>query len=127
MTSRRPSPTAPSTRTPVSRSRVLQRRSLRSSARARRPSAKCTENSCPPSLARRAGAEAVLALVDEGAWAARWKQEPARIADRRVAWRQLAQDAQVPIVFVDLSAPDLAAAEQALDAAIAGRPLVRAA
>ena len=75
-------------------------------------------------LARRAtGAEAVLALVDEGPWVARWGQEPARIADRRAAWRQLAQDAQVPIVFVDLSTPDLAAAEQALDAAIAGRPL----
>jgi len=70
-----------------------------------------------------AGAEAALALVDEGAWVARWKQDPARISDRRAAWRQLAQDAQVPIVFVDLSAPDLAAAEQALDAAIAGRPL----
>jgi hypothetical protein len=63
----------------------------------------------------------LLALVDEGAWVARWRQDPARVADRRAAWRQLAQDAQVPIVFVDLSAPDLAAAEQALDAAIAGR------
>ena len=74
-------------------------------------------------LARqRAGAEAVLALVDEGAWVARWKQEPARIADRRTAWREVAGDAQVPIVFVDLSAPDLAAAEQALDVAIASRP-----
>jgi len=68
-----------------------------------------------------AGAEALLALVDEGVWVARRRPEPARIADRRAAWRQLAQDAQVPIVFVDLSAPDLAAAEQALDAAIAGR------
>jgi len=69
----------------------------------------------------RLGAEAVLALVDEAAWIARWKHEPARIADRRAAWRQLAQDARVPVVFVDLSAPDLGAAEQALDAAIAGR------
>ncbi len=76
------------------------------------------------SLARQgAGAEAVLALVDEGAWVARWRQEPARVADRRAAWRQLAEDAHVPVVFVDLSAPDLAAAEQALDAAIAARPL----
>lgn len=70
-----------------------------------------------------AGAEAALALVDEGAWVARWKQDPARISDRRAAWRQLAQDAHVPIVFVNLSAPNLAAAEQALDAAIAGLPL----
>ena len=76
------------------------------------------------SLARQgAAAEAVLALVDEGAWVARWKQEPARVADRRAAWRQLCEDAQVPVVFVDLPAPDLTAAEQALDAAIAGRPL----
>ena len=63
----------------------------------------------------------MLALVDEGAWVARWNQEPARIADRRAAWRQLAEDAQVPVVVVDLSAPDLAAAEQALDAAIVSR------
>jgi hypothetical protein len=73
------------------------------------------------SLARQgAGAEALLALVDESAWLARWKQEPARIADRRTAWRQMGEEARVPMVFVDLSAPDLAAAEQAIDAAIAG-------
>ena len=73
------------------------------------------------SLARQeTGTEAVLALVDEGPWTARWKDEPARVTDRRTAWRQLGEEAQVPVVFVDLLAPDLAAAEQALDAAIAG-------
>jgi hypothetical protein len=66
-----------------------------------------------------AGAEALLALVDEGTWAARWGSEPARMTDRRAAWRQMGEDAHVPMVFVDLSAPDLAAAEEALDEAIA--------
>jgi len=68
------------------------------------------------------GAEASLALVDEASWAAHWKSEPARIADRRAAWRQLAEEANVSIVFVDLSAPDLDAAEKALDAAFARHP-----
>ena len=43
------------------------------------------------------------------------------MADRRAAWRPLAEEARVPIVFVDLAAPDLAAVEQALDEAIANR------
>ncbi|HEX9275250.1 MAG TPA: DUF2868 domain-containing protein [Casimicrobiaceae bacterium] len=68
---------------------------------------------------QRAGAEAVLALIDEGAWSARWRSEPARISDRRAAWREIGEEARVPMVFVDLSAPDLAAAENALDLAIA--------
>ena len=73
-------------------------------------------------LARQStGAEAALALVDEGAWVARWRSEPARISDRRAAWRQMGEEAHLPMVFVDLSAPDLAAAEDALDEAIADR------
>ncbi len=67
------------------------------------------------------GAEALLALVDEGAWAARWRSEPARMSDRRAAWRQMGEEVHVSMVFVDLSAPDLAAAEDALDEAIADR------
>ena len=67
-----------------------------------------------------ADAEALVALVDEGAWRSRWTHEPVRIDDRRAAWRQIGEEAQVPMVFVDLSAPDLAAAERALDAAIGG-------
>jgi hypothetical protein len=73
------------------------------------------------SLARRsAGAEALLALIDESAWAQRWRTEPARIRDRRAAWREMTEEARVPAVFVDLSAPDLAQAETALDAALDG-------
>ena len=67
------------------------------------------------------GAEALVALIDEGAWAAHWKSAPARILERRVAWRQLGEEAHVPTVFVDLSAPDIAAAENAFDEAIAAR------
>ena len=68
-----------------------------------------------------AGAEAILALVDEGPWSTHWQDAPSRVADRRAAWRQLAEEARVPIVFVDLAAPELAAVEQALDEAIANR------
>lgn len=67
---------------------------------------------------RRAGGEALVALIDEGAFAARWSGEPARVADRRTAWRQMCAEARVPAVFVDLAGPDLAAADAALDAAL---------
>ena len=67
------------------------------------------------------GAEALLALVDEGSWAARWRSQPARMSDRRAAWRQMGEEVHVSTVFVDLSAPDLAAAEDALDEALADR------
>lgn len=66
----------------------------------------------------RAGGEAVLALVDDGALAARWSGEPARIADRHALWQRICDDARVPAVFVDLATPDLAAADGALDAAL---------
>jgi len=68
-----------------------------------------------------AGAEAVVALIDEGAWAERWGSDPGRTSDRRTAWRAMVEEVRVPMVFVDLSAPDLAASEEALDEAIAGR------
>jgi hypothetical protein len=66
-----------------------------------------------------AGAEAVLAMVDESTWMSRWGSEPARTTARRAAWQQVAGEAGVPAIFVDLSAPDLAATEQALDDALA--------
>jgi hypothetical protein len=69
---------------------------------------------------QRAGAEVLIALIDEGTFAARWSGEPARITDRRTAWRQVCDEAQVPAVFVDLMAPDLPAADIALDAALSG-------
>lgn len=73
-------------------------------------------------LARhRAGAEALLAVVDESALAARWHAESARVSDRREAWRRMSEEAGVPAVFVDLVSPDLAAAEDAIDRAVTGR------
>jgi hypothetical protein len=68
-----------------------------------------------------AGAEAILALVDESGLAARWHGEAARMSDRRAAWTRMSDEAGVPAVFVDLSAPDLVAAEDAIDQAIAVR------
>jgi len=65
------------------------------------------------------GGESSLALIDESTWAARWRNEPGRIDDRRALWRQVADEAGVPAVFVDLAAPDLAAVEDAFDVAIA--------
>ncbi|CAG0997997.1 hypothetical protein BURK1_02663 [Burkholderiales bacterium] len=73
-------------------------------------------------LAReRSRADAVFALVDESAWAERWRGEPGRVADRRSAWRQVCDEARVPVVFVDLANPDLAAIDAELDAAIGNR------
>jgi hypothetical protein len=60
----------------------------------------------------------VLALVDDGALAARWSGEPARIADRRALWQRICDDVRVPAFFLDLATPDLAAADVALDAAL---------
>lgn len=67
-------------------------------------------------LAACAGQGAV-ALVDEAPLAAQG-QEAARIEARRAAWRDVAAQAQVPVVFASLAAPDLAAVERALDAAL---------
>lgn len=70
---------------------------------------------------RRDEAEAVFALVDESAWAARFGSDEARTAERRAAWRAACADAGVPAIFADLSHPDLAATDAALDAAIGER------
>ena len=67
---------------------------------------------------RRDEAEAVIALVDESAWAARFADDAARVADRRAAWKTVCDEARVPVVFADLARPDLAATDAALDAAI---------
>ena len=60
-----------------------------------------------------------IALVDEAAQNAR-VDDAARREGRRALWRELAAEAGMAPVFVDLDAPDLAAAEGALDAALAG-------
>ncbi len=71
--------------------------------------------------ARAASAEGVLALVDESALSARWHGEAARLSDRRAAWTQMSDAADVVAVFVDLTAPDLVAAENAIERAVADR------
>ncbi|MEO8755496.1 MAG: DUF2868 domain-containing protein [Casimicrobiaceae bacterium] len=69
--------------------------------------------------AQHAGAESLLALVDESAFLHRWRDEPARISDRRAAWREIGDIARAPMVFVDLAASDLVVAATAIDDAIA--------
>lgn len=64
-----------------------------------------------------AGGGSWIALVDEADFNARL-DDPARRDARRALWRTLADDARVPVVFVDLAQPDLAATEAALDAAL---------
>jgi hypothetical protein len=65
-------------------------------------------------------ARPALALVDEAAFRARSDGQAARIDARRASWREALSAARVTPVFVDLSAPDLAEAQRALDAALAG-------
>jgi Protein of unknown function (DUF2868) len=65
-------------------------------------------------LAARGGA---TMLVDEAAFRRRFGAESERVQQRRQAWRQWAASFGATPVFVDLHAPDLAAAEQALQAA----------
>jgi hypothetical protein len=64
------------------------------------------------------GADAVLALVDEGPWLERFGSDPTRTGNRRAAWRDLCDEARVSVVFADLANPDLAATDAAFDAAI---------
>lgn len=71
--------------------------------------------------ARRGEVETLLALVDQSAWRARFGDDAARSAERRAAWQRMCDEARVPAVFVELDAPDLAATDAALDAAIGDR------
>jgi hypothetical protein len=68
--------------------------------------------------AARAG-EPPLVVIDEAAWRGRNGDDPARLDARRTLWRTLCSDHRCPALFVDLAAPDFAAAERALDAALA--------
>ena len=71
--------------------------------------------------ARRGDVETLFALVDQSAWRARFGEEAVRSAERRAAWQRMCDEAHVPAVFVELDAPDLAATDAALDAAIGDR------
>ena len=70
--------------------------------------------------ARSGTAAAVVMLVDETAFARRFGSPSERIGQRREAWRKLAESLRMVPVFVNLAAPDLAAAERALQAAVGG-------
>ena len=59
-----------------------------------------------------------LVLVDEAAFVQRFGAGSSRLAERRQAWRSLADAMGSPAVFVDLQASDLAAAEEALQQAM---------
>jgi hypothetical protein len=63
----------------------------------------------------------VIALVDESAFRRRFAETPARLAERRDAWREFLRGHGFAPVFVDLDAPDLPAVEAELEAAIGRR------
>ena len=65
-----------------------------------------------------AGASAVL-MVDEAAFRQRFGGDSTRLAQRREAWRSFAETLGTLPVFADLAAPDLVAAPQALQRAMA--------
>lgn len=72
-------------------------------------------------LARQAApGEPLVVVIDEAAWRARNGADPARLDARRALWRALCAEHRGAPLFVDLAAPDFAAAERALDAALAG-------
>jgi len=60
----------------------------------------------------------LLAVVDEAAFRRRFAGTPTRLAERRAAWQALLDECAVPAVFLDLEEPDLAAAENAVNAAL---------
>jgi hypothetical protein len=66
-----------------------------------------------------AGASAVV-MVDEAAFRERFGGDSSRLAQRREAWRAFAEKMGTLPVFADLAAPDLVAAPQALQRAMAG-------
>jgi len=74
-------------------------------------------------MAARASAdEPLLIVVDEAGLRARLPDDPARIEARRALWRRMCDDHHCTALFVDLAAPDFAAAERALDAMLAPSP-----
>jgi hypothetical protein len=60
----------------------------------------------------------LVAIVDEGPFRRRFAQQPARLEERRAAWRDLLATRRLEPVFVDLEAPDLAAAAAAIERAM---------
>ncbi|MEP6701882.1 MAG: DUF2868 domain-containing protein [Betaproteobacteria bacterium] len=66
-----------------------------------------------------AAGETVIALVDEHALIASRAGDSAGIEARRVAWREVATEEHVPVLFADLDLPELEAIERSLDALLA--------
>ena len=64
-----------------------------------------------------APAHQLVALVDESAFRRQFGATP-RLDERRTLWRSFAAERGVPAVFIDLDQPDMAAAGQALQAAL---------
>lgn len=70
-------------------------------------------------LRARAGpGAAVAAIVDETGFARRFAHQPARVEERRGAWRTALEGLGVEPVFIDLADPDLKAADAALNAVL---------
>ena len=78
------------------------------------------DSSSPRSRGAAAPSRPVLVVVDEAAFNARWRDDQSRREARRRLWRDACAEARLAPVFVDLAEPDLAAAEEAVDAALAG-------
>ncbi|MBK9704901.1 MAG: DUF2868 domain-containing protein [Betaproteobacteria bacterium] len=70
--------------------------------------------------ARRDPAQPLLVFVDQSAFRARWPDDAARLRERRVLWDDFLAARRVTAIHVDLGAPDLPAADAAIDAALAG-------
>jgi hypothetical protein len=70
------------------------------------------------SIARSAPARHLMVIVDESAFRARL-EDAERLDHRRRLWRDFCMGQRLTPVFVNLAAPDLVAAEAALDAAFA--------
>ena len=71
---------------------------------------------------RRDPAWPLLAIVDESGLRERWRDDDKRQRERRTLWQDFLRDAGAAPLCADLTAPDLAAADAAIDAALGARP-----
>jgi hypothetical protein len=63
-------------------------------------------------------AQPLLVIVDESAFRARWADDASRLRQRRALWDEFLAAQRVVPIHVDLSAPDLSAADAAIDTAL---------
>jgi Protein of unknown function (DUF2868) len=73
-------------------------------------------------LREAARSQPVLVLVDESSFAGRSEVDAARLEERRKLWHGLFAERGIEPVFANLSNPDLAAVEAAIEARLAGAP-----